>query len=171
MANAQQYLTDDEINRFIDDLDRDNNGNIDYRELEHKFDEVGKELAPKPQRHHIYHDDKEEGRHEFLRSVLGTREDSIPRDKFAESVRKWEIPSLEQDRKEAKDEDDYVKGMSIWRKLRAYWSVEGPQIAFMALVVAFQLAFGIWQLVSSFSFAHSLFLIAMAGQIHHIRSV
>ncbi|KAJ4293322.1 hypothetical protein N0V90_008604 [Kalmusia sp. IMI 367209] len=147
MAVPQQYLTDDEINKFIDDLDRDNNRIIDYKELEYKLDEVGKELTPKPKRHQIYHDEEEEGRHEFLRTLIGTREDSIPRDQFAECVRRWEIPSLEQDRKEAKNEDAYVKGMSIWRKLCAYWAVEGPQIAFMALVVAFMLAFGIWQLV------------------------
>lgn len=149
MGATQQYLTDEEINKFIDDLDRDNNGHIDYGELEHKLDEVGKQLAPKPKRHHIYHDEEEQGRHEFLRTLIGTQENSIPRAQFAECVRRWEIPSLEQDRKEARDEDEYVKGMSVWRKLRAYWAVEGPQIAFMALVVAFMLAFGIWQLVSN----------------------
>lgn len=149
MAAPQQYLTDEEIKKFIDDLDIDNNGNIDYKELEHKLDEVGKQLAPKPKRHHIYHDDEEEGRHEFLRTLIGTDENSIPRAKFAECVRSWDIPSLEQDRKEAKDEDDYLKHMSVWRKVRAYWAVEGPQVAFMALVVTFMLAFGIWQLVGT----------------------
>ncbi|KAF1967315.1 NADPH oxidase 4 [Bimuria novae-zelandiae CBS 107.79] len=147
MAAPQQYLTDDEINRFIDDLYQDNNGNIDYKEPENKLDEVGKQLAPKPKPHHIYHDEEEQGRHDFLRTLIGTHENSIPQSQFAECVRCWEIPSLEQDRKEAKGEDEYVKGMSVWRKLRAYWAVQGPQIAFMALVVAFMLAFGIWQLV------------------------
>ena len=148
MAAPQQYLTDEEINKFIDDLDTDSNGNIDYKELERKLDDVGKQLAPRPKRHQIYHNDHEQGRHDFLRKLIGTGEDSILRDKFAECVRRWEIPSLEQDRKEAKIEDDYVKNMSIWRKLRAYWAVEGPQLAFMAVVVAFMLAFGIWQMVS-----------------------
>jgi dual oxidase len=149
MAAPQQHLTDEEIDGFIDDLDHDNNGHIDYKELEHKLDEVAKQLAPKPKRHQINHDDEEQGRHEFLRTLIGTQENSIPRSQFAESVRRWDIPSLEQDRKEAKQEDDYLKSMSIWRKLRAYWAVEGPQIAFIALVVAFMLAFGIWQLVWS----------------------
>ncbi|KAK3200955.1 hypothetical protein GRF29_213g510364 [Pseudopithomyces chartarum] len=147
MAGHQEYLTDDEINRFIDDLDADNDSNIAYKELEQKLNEVGKQLAPKPKRHHIYHDKEEQGKGEFLRTLIGTNESSIPRAKFAECVRSWEIPSLEQDRKEAQDEDEYVKSMSTWRKLRAYWAVEGPQIAFMALVVGFMLAFGIWQLV------------------------
>lgn len=153
MAAHQEYLTDEEISRFIDDLDADNDGNIAYKELEHKLDQVGKQLAPKPKRHQIYHDEEEQGRHEFLRTLIGTNENSIPRAEFADCVRSWEIPSLEQDRKEAQDEDEYVKNMSIWRKLRAYWAVEGPQIAFMALVVAFMLAFGIWQLVSILSVA------------------
>ncbi|KAF1363744.1 hypothetical protein EJ07DRAFT_152519 [Lizonia empirigonia] len=85
---------------------------------------------------------RNEARHEFLRSVIGTREDYIEESKFAESVKKWEIPSLEQDRKEAKQEDDYWKQMSIWRRAHAYWAVKGPEIAFLCLVAAFMVAFG-----------------------------
>jgi dual oxidase len=143
----EQYLTDEEIKHFIDDLDKDSNGKIDYWEIEHKLDEVHKEIAPKAQPHHLHHESRTEARHEFLRSVIGTREDRIPRSQFEQSVRKWQIPSLEQDRKEAKSEDDYLKQMSFWRKFRAYWAVEGPEIVFLALVIAFMLTFGIWQLV------------------------
>lgn len=143
-----QYLTDDEIKKFIDDLDRDNNGYIDYWELEHKLDEVHKEIAPKAQPHHLHHESRpDEARHEFLRSVIGTRKDRIPRDEFQECVKTWEIPSLEQDRKEAQNEDEYVKKMSIWRRIRAYWAVKGPSILFMAVVVGMMIAFGTWQLV------------------------
>lgn len=145
---AEQYLTDEEIKRFVDDLDKDNNGNIDYWELEQKLDQVHKEIAPKAQPHNLHYAGRgDEARHEFLRSVIGTRKDSIPRAEFEDSVRKWQIPSLEQDRKEAEVEDDYLKKMSLWRHIRAYWAVKGPEIAFMALVVSFMLAFGIWQLV------------------------
>ncbi|KAH7135232.1 FAD-binding domain-containing protein [Dendryphion nanum] len=143
-----QYLTDDEIKKFIDDLDKDNNGYIDYWELEHKLDEVHKEIAPKAQPHHLHHESRpDEARHEFLRSVIGTRKDRIPRDEFQECVKTWEIPSLEQDRKEAQNEDEYVKKMSIWRRIRAYWAVKGPSILFMAVVVGMMIAFGTWQLV------------------------
>lgn len=144
----EQYLTDEEIKNFIDDLDADNNGNIDYWELERKLDEVHREIAPKAQPHHLHHESRSnEARHEFLRSVIGTREDRIKRDDFAKCVKRWEIPSLEQDRKEAKDEDDYLKQMSIYRRARAYWAVKGPEIAFLALVASFMIAFGVWQLV------------------------
>ncbi|KAH7396248.1 FAD-binding domain-containing protein [Pyrenochaeta sp. MPI-SDFR-AT-0127] len=144
----EQYLTDEEIKNFIDDLDADNNGNIDYWELERKLDEVHKEIAPKAQPHHLHHESRsDEARHEFLRSVIGTREDRIKRNDFAKCVKRWEIPSLEQDRKEAKDEDDYLKQMSLYRRARAYWAVKGPEIAFLALVAAFMVAFGVWQLV------------------------
>jgi dual oxidase len=144
----QQYLTDEEIKKFIDELDHDHNGNIDYWEVERMLDEVHKEIAPKAQPHHLHHASRgNEARHEFLRSVIGTREDTIKRDKFAECVKSWEIPSLEQDRKEAKEEDDYIKQMSIFRRARAYWAVKGPEIAFAALVVSFMIAFGVWQFV------------------------
>lgn len=145
---AEQYLTDKEIRQFVDDLDKDNNGNIDYWEIEQKLDQVHKEIAPKAQPHNLHHKSRgDEARHEFLRSVIGTREDRIPQSDFEQCVRNWQIPSLEQDRKEAKVEDDYLKNMSIWRRICAYWAVKGPSIMFMALVVSFQLAFGIWQLV------------------------
>ncbi|KAH7079475.1 FAD-binding domain-containing protein [Paraphoma chrysanthemicola] len=144
----QQYLTDKEIKDFIDDLDHDNNGWIDYSEVERMLDEVHKEIAPKPQPHHLHHASRgNEARHEFLRSVIGTREDRIKRENFEECVKKWQIPSLEQDRKEAKYEDDYLKQMTIWRRIRAFWAVKGPEIAFLALVVSFMIAFGVWQFV------------------------
>lgn len=143
-----QYLTDEEIKNFTDDLDENNNGSIDYWELERKLDQVHEEIAPKAKPHHLHHESRpDKARHQFLRSIIGTREDKIQRAEFEKCVRTWEIPSLEQDRKKAKDEDDYLKQMSIWRRARAYWAVEGPQVMFMVLVVAFMLAFGIWQLV------------------------
>ncbi|KAH7071249.1 FAD-binding domain-containing protein [Paraphoma chrysanthemicola] len=144
----QQYLTDKEIKDFIDDLDHDNNGWIDYSEVERMLDEVHKEIAPKPQPHHLHHASRgDEARHEFLRSVIGTREDRIKRENFEECVKKWQIPSLEQDRKEAKYEDDYLKHMTVWRRIRAFWAVKGPEIAFLALVASFMIAFGVWQFV------------------------
>ena len=107
----QQSLTDEEIKKFISDLDHDNNGKIDYWEIERKLDQVHKEIAPKAQPHHLHHATQTEARHEFLRSVIGTREDRIDDDEFAKTVKSWDIPSLEQDRKEAKQEDDYWKQM------------------------------------------------------------
>jgi dual oxidase len=144
----EQYLTDDEIKRFLDELDHNGDGTIDYSEVERMLDEVHKEIAPKAQPHHLHHKSRgDEARHEFLRSVIGSRENRIKRDHFAESVKKWEIPSLEQDRKEAKEEDDYLKQMSIYRRARAWWAVKGPEVAFMAFVASFMIAFGVWQFV------------------------
>ena len=147
----QQYLTDEEINKFIDDVDHDNNGNIDYWEVERMLDEVHKEIAPKAQPHHLHHESRTEARHAFLRSVIGTREDRIKRDDFFQCVKRWKIPSLEQDRKEAKEEDDYLKQMSPYRRARAWWAVKGPQVGFMALVASFMIAFGVWQFVKYYT--------------------
>jgi dual oxidase len=41
----QQYLTDEEIKQFIDDLDHDKDGNVDYWEVERKLDHVHQEIA------------------------------------------------------------------------------------------------------------------------------
>lgn len=143
---AQQHLTEKEIKEFVDDLDHDNNGSIDYWELEKKLEQVQNELAPKAQPHNLHHDSREGAEHDFLRTLASGR-DKIPRAEFENFVREWEIPSLEQDRKEAKEEDEYFKSISIWRRLRAYWAVKGPSIVFMGLVICIMLALGIWQLV------------------------
>ncbi|KAF1830799.1 hypothetical protein BDW02DRAFT_84676 [Decorospora gaudefroyi] len=149
----QQNLTDAEIERFIDDLDLDNDGNVDYWELERKLDEVHEQIAPKAQPHNLHHASRgNEARHEFLRSVIGTREDKIKRDDFAKCVKTWEIPSLEQDQKEAQEEDDYLKHVSVYRRARAYWAVKGPEIVFMALVVILMIGFGTWQFVKYLTF-------------------
>ncbi|KAJ4377349.1 hypothetical protein N0V83_000174 [Neocucurbitaria cava] len=149
----QKIDKDEEIDKFIDDLDRDNNGYVDYWELEHKLDEVHKEIQPKAHPHNLHYGARsDEARHEFLRSIIRTRESRIKRDEFAECVKRWKIPSLEQDRKEAKEEDDYLKQMSMYRRARAYWAVKGPEIAFLGLVLSFMFAFGTWQLVKYISY-------------------
>ncbi|CRK48553.1 hypothetical protein BN1723_016902, partial [Verticillium longisporum] len=65
----------------------------------------------------------------------------------AKRVKEWKIPSLEQAKKEEKQEKQYMKSVTVWRRIRAYWAVHGPEICFLALVIGMQLAFGIWQLV------------------------
>src|SRR5688572_1532088 len=148
-----QYLTDDEIKQFIDDLDHNSDGHIDYSEVERKLDEAHDELAPNAKAHHVVkrdhdsHDDQ--ARHEFLRSMMGNADRSarIPRDDFAKLVKEWKIPSLKQAKKEEEDEKNYFKRLASWRKIRAYWAVHGPEICFIGLVVSMQLAFGIWQCV------------------------
>lgn len=142
-----RYLSDQEIKHFVSELDQDNNGYIDYWEIEHKLDAIAQELDPKPKLHHLHHPDRDEARHRFLRVVLGTDKDMIPRSEFAQSVRQWKIPSMEQDRREAKDEDEYLSSLSLWRRFCSYWAVKGPEILFLALVISVQLAFGLWQMI------------------------
>ncbi|RAL67633.1 hypothetical protein DID88_008382 [Monilinia fructigena] len=83
MSN-NNFLSDEEINEFLDDLDSNSNGYIEYDEVEHKLDEVHRELAPEPEPHNLHHADRQEDeRHSFLRSVIGSDKDKIPRDEFA----------------------------------------------------------------------------------------
>jgi hypothetical protein len=62
----------------LDDLDKNNNGYIEYDEVEHKLDEIHKEIAPDPKPHHLHLKDREvTERHQFLRSVMGTGKSSL----------------------------------------------------------------------------------------------
>ncbi|KAK6850022.1 hypothetical protein PG995_013855 [Apiospora arundinis] len=150
MANDDKikYLDDEEIERFLNELDKNKDGLIDYTEVEHRLDLVHKEIAPNPQPHHLHHDDRaDDARHRFLRSLIGDDQQKIPRAQFAERVKSWEIPSPKQADKAQADEQRYVKSLSMWRRVRSYWAVHGHEILFIALVVSMQLAFGIWQCV------------------------
>ena len=103
-----EYFSEQEINKFLDDLDRNKNGFIEYDEAEYKLDEVHKEIAPAPKPYHLHHEDCEDAqRHEFLRSVVGTDKNRIPRDDFAGIVRKWKVPSMDPDEKAEEDHKAY----------------------------------------------------------------
>ena len=141
-------LSDKEIQDFVKSIDCNDDGYVSYQEIERKLDDVAREIDPVPKKHHLHHHErKASDRHRFLRSVLGTEKDRIPNDEFAKKVREWDVPSLEQDKQKDKDASNFLASLSWWRRLRAWWSVEGPQVCFLAVVVAMQLAFGIWQLV------------------------
>lgn len=144
-----QFLTQTEIDEFVDSLDHDNDGCISYNELERKLDAVYAELQPEAKQYNLHHDSREAERHEFLRSIVnGARSrDNIPADKFKKIVTDWQIPSLEQDKQAAKDEDDYLKKVSWTRRLRAIWEVDGPEYLFVAFVISAQIALGVWQCI------------------------
>ena len=143
-----QYLSEKEIDEFLNDLDRNKNGFIEYDEVKHKLDEVHKEVAPHPKPHHLHHQDRDDAqRHEFLRSVIGTDRNRTPREDFAGIVRGWKVPSTDPDQKVEEDHKQNMKSMSWGRRFRAHWSVEGPEVLFIALVISIQIAFGTWQLV------------------------
>lgn len=152
-----QYLTDEEIDQFLDDLDHNGDGHIDYAEVERKLDSAHDELAPSPSAHHVVaksekrkgNDADDRARHEFLKSMMGGADSQarIPREEFKKLVKEWKIPSLKQAKKEEEEEKNYFQRIAGWRKIRAYWAVHGPEIAFIGLVIGMQLAFGIWQLV------------------------
>ncbi|KAH0082527.1 hypothetical protein KCU60_g2097, partial [Aureobasidium melanogenum] len=142
-----RYLTDEEIDKFLKELDTDNDGLVEYHEVEAKLDQVSQELAPEPAEHNLHHGDRSEKRHQFLRSFMGTHKDHVPIAEFKKLVESWYIPSMEQEKKEEDEQAEFVKKMSYARRLRAYWEVHGPEYGFLALVVSMQVVFGTWQSV------------------------
>lgn len=63
-----------------------------------------------------------------------------------QGVREWKIPSLELELQRGGG-GGYVRKMPVWRRVRAYWAVHGPEALFLFLVLSMQVAFGVWQLV------------------------
>ncbi|CAK1365737.1 unnamed protein product [Cercospora beticola] len=152
-------LTDQEIEEFFKALDVNNDGHVNFAELERKLHEVHEELAPKLQKHHILHPARRDaekrvghdgdGLHAFLCHLMPDCGAKLSKDEFIRHVKTWEVPSQKQSDsqetdKEAKQEE---KKLPFRRRLRAYWAVHGPNILFVAFVVACMIAFGVWQMV------------------------
>lgn len=144
-STGVSYLSDDEIARFIDELDPNLDGYIIYGDIERKLDQVYSDLAGPDD------DDHSPERHAFLRGMVGfsaANGDRFTREEFKDIVRRWNIPSLEKLKTEEEAEHTYFQARRLgWRRMRAYMSVNGPKIAFITVFVAAELAFGIWQLV------------------------
>jgi dual oxidase len=138
------YLSEEEIDEFIRDLDKNDTGSIDYNVLESKLDEVHEELASDSKGYQSRDYDQ---RHAFLRSVMGTEETRIPREDFSNTVRDWNVPSLNPAAQTEAYHEFYMKSLPWSRRFWAYWSVQGREVLFIALVVSMQVAFGMWQLV------------------------
>nr|POE71852.1 putative respiratory burst oxidase like protein g [Quercus suber] len=143
-----QFLSQKEINDFVDHLDHDEDGCISYQELERQLDTVYEELQPEAKHYNLHHDARAVERHEFLSNLMQSDgKAALPADDFKKLIASWNIPSLEQDRQAAKREDNYLQTISWGRRLRAIWEVDGPQYLFLAFVVAAQIALGVWQCV------------------------
>lgn len=144
--NDVTTLTDDEIKEFLDDLDHNKDGNISYQEIETKLDQVHKEIVPDALPHNLHHDTKEAAaRHTFLRSLIGVDSGSIPRTEMEQRLKEWGIPSTKQEKEEEEAEAEYLRRFTLVRRFKSYWSVRGPEIMFIALVVSMMLAFGLWR--------------------------
>lgn len=159
-----QMLNDEEIKSFLDDLDHNNDGKISFEEIEAKLDQVHKEIAPDVLPHNNLHQDHDTkagdaARHAFLKSLIGVDSGSIPRADMERRVRAWGIPSMKQDADEEEAEAEYLRRFTWVRRFRSYWSVRGPEIMFIALVVSMMLAFGIWRESTSLSNTSSVYMI------------
>ena len=144
-----QSLTEEEIDRFIQSLDHNQDGKISFDELERQLDHAFEELKPHMGRKRENDIEAEiderkanQQRRAFIRSMLGKENassSSIPIEQFKERIREWKIPSLEQEKQKQKEEGNYLNKASLRRKLYAWWSVVGPEYMFLTIVISLQL--------------------------------
>ncbi|KAB8343023.1 hypothetical protein FH972_022617 [Carpinus fangiana] len=158
-------LSDQEIEDFFRDIDRDNDGFVTFDELEAKLEQVHEELEPNDVKPHQLHhperrfggkskdvekaegDPEHDGLVAFLHALMPGCKERVDKDDFIAHVKSWNVPSQKQTTSEEEDskDDDYEKHLSWRRRVRAHWSVQGPKILFISFVIALQLAFGLWQ--------------------------
>ncbi|QDS73101.1 hypothetical protein FKW77_000663 [Venturia effusa] len=172
-------LSEEEIDQFFEELDTDKDGIISFDELEAKLEAVHEEIAPDPRSHHLHHPERRwteklhltpphnkrsndieqapkeknpehDDIHAFLTKLMPECGSSIDREVFRRTVKKWNVPSQDQNCAEDQDKDatDYENKLSLVRKARAHWAMKGPKIMFIGFVIALQLAFGLWQLLT-----------------------
>lgn len=158
-AQTRQPLTDDEIHEFWVELQLNPEKEcLCLSALERKLEQVHDDLSPRPSKHDLNHPDRSAARPDkaddaglsdlqiFLRTLTAGHGDSVTLDEFTVLVRSWNIPSQHQDSEDAQAAAaDYEQKLSYRRRWWSWWCVKGPEAAFIAFVVALQLAFGTWQ--------------------------
>lgn len=159
-------LRESEIEELYNDFDHDNDGRISFKELEEALKSVHDELAPNPKRHNLNHPERSKAGdkatpqaekasqpveqshssdlHDFLRQLMPGCGDSMTKEQFFNQVRSWNVPSADQenDKDEARD---YDRKLPLGRRWAAWWSVKGPEVAFLTFVAVLTLAFSLWQ--------------------------
>jgi hypothetical protein len=121
--NTEQWLTQDEVDEFVASLDRNKDGHISYKEVEEQFDAAYIALLPNAKGHHMgenadleKHDEEKEAtasRHAFVRTMIGTKSDTIPVADLKETIQKWRIPSPFTDERGHCGES-MVQSISLW---------------------------------------------------------
>ncbi|KAK6089001.1 nadph oxidase 4 [Seiridium cupressi] len=95
MDDNARYSDDDETESFVRELDKDGDGHIVYNEVEQRLDLAHDEITPDAKPHNLHRDSKDdETRHHFLRSIIGSHAQRIPRAGFASRVREWKGSSI-----------------------------------------------------------------------------
>lgn len=166
-------LRDNEIEELYNDFDHDKDGRISFQELEKTLQDVHHELAPNPKRHHLTHPERskksndattqggpqsektaghdvrhhDSDLHDFLCQLMPGCGDSMSKEEFINQVRSWNIPSQDQACSETENDEakDYDRKLPTRRRWIAWWSVKGPEVAFLTFVAALILAFSLWQ--------------------------
>lgn len=85
--------------------------------------------------------------HDFLCRLMPGCGESMSKEEFVEQVRSWNIPSQDQTVSD-NDKDDareHNKKLSYKRRFSAWWSVKGPEVAFLAFIGLLTLGFSLWQ--------------------------
>lgn len=157
-------LTDKEITEFYSQIDKDKDGRVSLKELEERLNHVLEELSPKPAKWHLNHPDRKNleqaasekdkrdrsDLHDFLFSLLPTdcrdgQCESISKEAFVEQVRSWHVPSMDPDGSDTKEAKEYDGKLSYFRRLRAWWSVKGPEVLFLTFVALLTIGMSLWQ--------------------------
>lgn len=162
-------LNDTEIEELYNDFDHDGDGRVSFQELEDTLKGVLDFLVPNPKRHQLNHPDRNgtntkqgldsekveqspdkhyySDLHDFLRRLMPGCGASVSKEEFFKQVRSWNIPSQDQTSSvsEVEDAKKYDNRLPLRRRLAAWWSVKGLEVAFLAFVGALTLAFSLWQ--------------------------
>jgi hypothetical protein len=165
------YLTDAEIEQFFKELDADDDGFVTFEELAAKFGELQAEIiANFPdqelsleqgknvqrqqnsdlEKSEVSANPEHEGINTFLCSLMPGCGSSLSKVDFTKHVKSWQIPSQNQNSAEDQDKhaNDYEQNLSFPRRAQAYWAIHGPKKLFRVFVIALQIGFGLWQLMT-----------------------
>lgn len=142
------FLSRTETDAFFDDCAPDERGLVHQHHIDELFRTFCDDRSPGAGRDKKVDDGRwylPGNRRYVPEPVVQTSYDRVA---FANMVDAWHIPSSKGDPNKLDEKSkQYESALPMGRRLRAHWSMEGPQSTFIMLVVALQTALGVWLLV------------------------
>ena len=142
---VRQTLTPDDISKLFDELQED--GLVTRDNVELHLHTVALDSSAHPHLHLQLPNKDGADLTNFVNTLFPEGCTELDREEFTDVATAWDIPSQAQSQASNNSSGDQDLQLTRFERLRSLVALEAPRLLFLALVIALQFAFAIWQFV------------------------